>query len=298
MKLFLHKKSNKRGIYKILNTSNGRAYYGSATRIKTRGYAHRKDLQENKHANLFLQNDYNKCGANAFIFEAVEVVKGNKEKLLKREQDFLDQFYDNQKQCYNICPIAGSREGSKNARPYDPETDGRAKPKPEEWIKTVSEKNKKTWSKPGRKKEASKHAQKRWDKHSADITVTHKETNETVTIEGSVRAFCEGRSISYKAFHLMVQGKTKSSGGWFLGTQEPEYVSQKGEKRKPLSKEHRAKIAGGKYAGVILKHKISGEMFVVGENVKEDCRQRGISYSSFTKMMKSKCKSASGWMNE
>lgn len=296
MKTFFQGKGDRGGVYKISNVQNGRVYYGSTSRFKTRAYSHKNLLKAGTHTNTFLQNDYNKCGAEAFMFEIVEVVSGKQKRRLVREQYFLDQFYDNQKHCYNLAKKAGeSRLGKGNKQPYDPTTDGRSKPKTDEWLKTVSKKNKELWNKPKRKQEAKKNAQKRWDNHSANITVTHKKTDETVTIEGSVRSFCEARGLSYKAFHLMVKGKTKSSGGWFLGTEKPEYVDRKGEKRKPLSGEHRAKIAGGKYAGIVLKHKVSGETFIVGENAKEDCRQRGISYSSFQKMMKGKCKSASKW---
>jgi len=296
MKIFLHGYANKRGIYKITNTKNGRYYYGSASRLKERAYSHRDDLRRNRHANLFLQRDYNKCGEDAFIFEAIETVDGAREEQLAKEQAYLDKFFDGGNECYNLCPKAESREGSKNVRPFNPETDGRVTSRTPEVCAIVSKKNKKTWNTPKKKEEALKNAQKRWDNHSADVTVTNKKTGETVTIEGSVRSWCQERNLSYKSFHLMLKGKTKSSGGWFLGTEEPTYVERKGEKRKPLSDEHRAKIAGGKYAGVVLKNKVSGEMFVVGENAKADCRERGISYSSFAKMMSGKCKSASGWI--
>lgn len=295
MKVLLYGKGDKRGIYKITNLKNGRIYFGSTGRLRKRAYEHKKSLEDNKHQNVFLQNDFNKCDTKHFLYEVVEVVEGGKEELLKQEQRFLDQFFDKGKKCYNLCPTAGSREGAKNSRPYNPETDGRAKPKSEEWLKTVSVKNKKTWNKPSRKEEASGHAMKRWANHSADITVTNKKTGESVLIKGSVRAFCEAQGISYKAFHLMVKGKTKSSGGFFLGTQAPTYVSQKGEKRSPLSAEHRAKISGGRYEGVQLRNTKTGEVAKVRSNAKEFCRQRSISYSSFQKMMKGKCKSASGW---
>ena len=92
----------------------------------------------------------------------------------------------------------------------------------------------------------------------------------------------------------MVRGKTKSSGGWFLGKKEPKYIERKGEKRKPLTREHKAKIAGGKYKGVALTNKVTGATFTLGSNVKETCREKGISYSSLQKMLNGKCKSASG----
>jgi hypothetical protein len=55
--------------------------------------------------------------------------------------------------------------------------------------------------------------------------------------------------LSYKAFPQLVKGKIKSSNGWFLGEEEPEYIERKGEVRGPMSKENGDKHSGGKYVG-------------------------------------------------
>lgn len=214
MKFHYHGKANECGIYKISNTANGKVYYGSTKCFRKRASQHFSDLKNKRHTNILLQRAFDKYGEDAFIFEVVETVEKDKEKLLEREQHFLNQFFDDGKNCYNVCITAGSRIGSRNKKPYNPTTDGRAKSRTDALKAIVSQKNKVTWNTPEKKKEASDNAYKRWNKHSAGIEVKNLTTGEVCKIEGSVREWCKERNLSYKAFHLMVQGKTKSSGGW------------------------------------------------------------------------------------
>jgi hypothetical protein len=92
----------------------------------------------------------------------------------------------------------------------------------------------------------------------------------------------------------MVRGKIKSSQGYYLGLIEPEYFVRKGEKRKPLSLEHRDKIAKGKFIGRKLVND-NGEILVVENNVKEQCRKLNLHYTTFLKVLNGKCKSIGGW---
>ena len=107
--------TNQSGIYKITNKFNNRIYIGSATIITRRWRDHERNLLENKHCNKFLQNDYNKCllehleEKNPFIYEVIEFA--NKKDLLIREQFYIDQYYDNHVNCYNICEKSGSTLG-------------------------------------------------------------------------------------------------------------------------------------------------------------------------------------------
>lgn len=108
--------ANKGGIYKITNTQNGRAYYGSAKGFKQRWSQHASSLRKNKHSNRFLQADYNKCldengTENFLIFEVLEVVEDSKEERLKREENYLKQHFDDGEECYNLCTRAISKEG-------------------------------------------------------------------------------------------------------------------------------------------------------------------------------------------
>ncbi len=94
--------SLKSGIYQIRNLSNERIYIGSAKEFKSRFVTHISSLRKGTHHNKFLQNDFNKCGEEAFVFEVLEVIEGESrfERLLV-EQKYIDVYYDNGKSCYN-----------------------------------------------------------------------------------------------------------------------------------------------------------------------------------------------------
>lgn len=111
--------SLKSGIYKITNKLNGRIYIGSAKEFKNRWKQHAKSLEAGKHHNKFLQADFAKCGEQAFLFEVLEVVEGTREERLAKEEVYLKQWFDNGKQCYNLCDQAISREGKLSNTPKE-----------------------------------------------------------------------------------------------------------------------------------------------------------------------------------
>jgi len=98
----------KSGIYKILNTINGKFYIGSAVSLNNRFIRHKSNLNTNKHGNRFLQRAYLKYGAEAFEFHILEYC--DKEKLLEREQFYIDMS----KPQYNLSPTAGNSLGVKH----------------------------------------------------------------------------------------------------------------------------------------------------------------------------------------
>lgn len=101
MKAYYNKKSAGSGIYKIVNTSNGRIYIGKAKVFRQRFYEHRRKLKAGTHKNKFLQHDFNKCGENVFEFHVLEVIAEHEDRN-KAEEKWIAQFYDKQKQCYNF----------------------------------------------------------------------------------------------------------------------------------------------------------------------------------------------------
>ena len=107
------------GIYKIINLKNGKIYIGSSFRLRQRKHEHFKYLKNNRHCNTHLQNSYNKYGKENFIFEVIEYVELTedrdtlKDNLLNKEQYWLDNYFG--KNCYNLCPNAYSKLGSKDS---------------------------------------------------------------------------------------------------------------------------------------------------------------------------------------
>lgn len=99
-------------IYQIKNTVNGHVYVGSAVTLGKRWSRHRKDLERSKHDNRFLQNAWNKHGADAFEFSVLERVE-SADTLIAREQFWIDRLNAAQRPNYNLCAVAGSRLGIK-----------------------------------------------------------------------------------------------------------------------------------------------------------------------------------------
>ena len=101
MKAYYKKNSTKSGIYKIINTSNGRIYVGKAKVLRQRFYEHRRKLQADRHGNKFLQNDFNKCGTEAFEYHILEVIEEHAARNTAEEK-WIAKYYDGQQQCYNF----------------------------------------------------------------------------------------------------------------------------------------------------------------------------------------------------
>lgn len=87
------------GIYKIVNSVNGKYYVGSTNNFKKRWICHRYLLKANRHHNTKLQNAWNKYGENSFNFIIVE---SNFDSLLSLEQTYLDIAKLNSVICYNL----------------------------------------------------------------------------------------------------------------------------------------------------------------------------------------------------
>lgn len=62
----------KSGVYMILNTKNEKVYIGQTRDLYKRIVRHISDLNLNKHANVYLQNSWNKRGLKSFSFFIVE----------------------------------------------------------------------------------------------------------------------------------------------------------------------------------------------------------------------------------
>jgi group I intron endonuclease len=96
------------GIYQIANLNNNKIYIGSSINVYKRTKTHFNELKNGIHANIHLQNSFNKYHGNNFKFSILEYIE-MKTELLSREQYWIDiyQSYD-QNIGYNICKIAGN----------------------------------------------------------------------------------------------------------------------------------------------------------------------------------------------
>lgn len=104
---------SKSGIYKILNSINGKFYIGSAVNFKKRWGWHIKDLRAKKHRNKYLENAWHIYGENAFEFSILEYCE--KDELIKREQYWIDLENCVRPNGYNLAPKAGSSLGIKRS---------------------------------------------------------------------------------------------------------------------------------------------------------------------------------------
>lgn len=113
------------GIYRILNTKNNKMYIGSSENLNKRRKNHFGLLKRNKHHSLHLQRAWNRTlnPEKTFIFEILEYCE--KEKLLERENYYLNYYcksrdYINNinkdflKISYNILPLAIDGFGGKH----------------------------------------------------------------------------------------------------------------------------------------------------------------------------------------
>ena len=105
------------GIYKIVNTGNGKKYVGSTVNVKKRWNEHRRDLRQNKHHSPYLQRAWNKYGEDTFEFLIIEECEPVKKILIEREQFWIDTVHAYGKTGYNVAKTAGaSMAGMKHTK--------------------------------------------------------------------------------------------------------------------------------------------------------------------------------------
>jgi group I intron endonuclease len=85
------------GVYQIRNTDNGNLYIGSSVNLGHRFARHKRELKNNAHSNVILQNAYNKHGRDKFVY-SIRLLCPKKD-TIKYEQAHLDRL----KPKYNIA---------------------------------------------------------------------------------------------------------------------------------------------------------------------------------------------------
>lgn len=91
---------NEPGIYAIRNTTSGRLYVGSSTRIQERVQAHFSALRRDAHETPELQADFNQLGAEHFVGEVLEVIT-DVTRLQQFEQWWIDRYAEVPGRLYN-----------------------------------------------------------------------------------------------------------------------------------------------------------------------------------------------------
>jgi len=95
--LFVMVKKKNVGIYKIENVVNGNSYIGQSINLYMREHQHFSNLKNNRRANPYFQNAYNKYGKENFVF--IPLLYCEDFELTRYEQGLVDRI--NPK--YNIC---------------------------------------------------------------------------------------------------------------------------------------------------------------------------------------------------
>jgi hypothetical protein len=103
---------NKCGIYRIINTRDGKQYIGSASSFRYRLYDHSNKLKKNEHHNPIMQHAFNKYGSCVFHFEIAEILDDERrcEQLIV-EQRYLDEIFkikNHQDYYYNVANNASA----------------------------------------------------------------------------------------------------------------------------------------------------------------------------------------------
>lgn len=94
------------GIYQIRNIINNKIYIGSTKNFDQRKYRHFLHLRNGEHHSILLQRAYNKYGEINFVFEVLEECED--QELIKKEQEYLDNYKPFSPVGYNISTIASN----------------------------------------------------------------------------------------------------------------------------------------------------------------------------------------------
>jgi group I intron endonuclease len=106
-----HKQLARRsGVYQIRCLANGKLYIGSTADLANRWGTHRHYLAKGTHHSVKLQRAWNKYGADAFVFEVLELTFPWA--TVEVEQRYLDEFRTFEPTTgYNVSPTASSTAG-------------------------------------------------------------------------------------------------------------------------------------------------------------------------------------------
>ena len=100
------------GIYRIRCRANGGVYIGSSVNMEQRFQMHRWLLDHDRHHSIHLMRAWHKYGAIPFDFESIETGVAP-ERLIEREQFYMDLARTRGDTLFNIAPHAGRTKAAK-----------------------------------------------------------------------------------------------------------------------------------------------------------------------------------------
>jgi group I intron endonuclease len=101
------------GVYMITNLIDKKCYIGSSVNLKNRKYKHFWMLNKNKHDNQYLQNSYNKYGAESFRFTILE--ECNIIEIVNLENYYIEKYQSNNPNYgYNLAIVNEFRRNKFN----------------------------------------------------------------------------------------------------------------------------------------------------------------------------------------
>lgn len=89
------------GIYQIKCLKNNKIYVGETTSFTDRIKGHLYQLENNRHCNRDLQEDFSLFGNDSFEFSVIERLSGEKSELMAREWEHIKMFLENGETLYN-----------------------------------------------------------------------------------------------------------------------------------------------------------------------------------------------------
>ncbi len=211
---------NEEGVYVVKNVQNGKFYIGSSNKMLKRRREHFSALNRNAHQNKYLQNAFNK-NPLAFVFEAVAYLEDSK----IYEQKLLDQYYDNQENCYNFSKTVkyptmsedGRKRLSESKKKMHAENpwilEKARKARQNDRVKKIQrETNLKQRQDPAYAKNLAEACRKKLRKYY-DVTLIH-DNGEELFIGWNLRAFCRKHGFERSALIKTLKGKQKTILGW------------------------------------------------------------------------------------
>ena len=225
------------GIYQIRNLINNHIYIGSAKNLKIRKRDHFNSLKAKRHINNYLQHTFDKYGEENFVFETLIIC--HPEMLLFYEQQFIDEW----KPEYNLCPTAGNClgrkhsektkrkiSGTKRKNPYQASEETRKKQslahigKQSNWLgKTASLKSREKMRNSALGRRASEVTKKKMSlaRTGRSNTLIAKLFPGFISPDGIIYRnvinlckFCKIHNLNYATMWRLTHGITKQSYGW------------------------------------------------------------------------------------